>query len=148
MSLYRLFNPAYNLLGIIGAAFFVSSFLGGRRTIDLHLHDTYFIIGISFAWLMTGCYFLFLWIVYQLASRRKRNVQILTKAHVWITLAVLTVFLIPSSNGPRKYLDFSTFQEQNRMMGLAIILFLLAQLLFLVNIVIALFRKKANMTSR
>ena len=142
----RLFNPPYNLLGTVGGLLFLCSFFHYGRTVDFHFHDTYFVIATGHILLMAGCYLLFLWIVYQAIHNRSAS-KLLTNIHVWTTLAVIAACTFLSLNRPRSYIDFSTSQERNRLIGLLTLLFLFVQVLFLTNIIISLSRKVRRRTA-
>ena len=139
---HRLFSPIYNGLGTAGFLLLALSFFTGQQTFDIHLHDTYFVLSISIIMVLTGCFFVLLWSVYALI-RKRRYSPVLMQFHVVVSIAfVLFVSIALYLPLRRTYLDYSSFRHQSKTLEVAILLFILAQLLFFVNVFIALIRRR------
>lgn len=133
---------------------FITSFLvDPRNTVDIHLHDTMFVISHSSIFVFFASICGILWILYLITASILPS-RALTILHVFVTLSTMTLFLIlvsPSlanfDTHEGKYLDKSTwasFGYPNRqiiMITYSIIIFTLAQVLFLINILIGIFRR-------
>ncbi|HEX8315730.1 MAG TPA: hypothetical protein VF609_12090 [Flavisolibacter sp.] len=138
----RLFVPLYNCFGTAGFVLLGLSFLQHRQTIDIHVHDTYYVIGVDFICIVLGCFFLLLWMTYQLFKKRL-YASLLTNIHVIVTFVCIALLFVQAYAGtPRRYVDYSTFSSVNRIIPFVILLLLAAQFLFLFNIIAGLFKRK------
>ena len=140
---------------------FVSTFISGgltgiyvgNSTLDIHVHDTYFIIahfhivmGVSaFMGMFAGIYHWFP----KMYGRHMNNTM--GYIHFWITLACAYIIFWPMhyegfAGMPRRYYDYSNwesfkqFVELNRVISFAAILSFLVQLLFLFNFFYSIFK--------
>ncbi|HRP57848.1 cbb3-type cytochrome c oxidase subunit I [Agriterribacter sp.] len=140
---------------------FVSTFISGgltgiyvgNSTLDIHIHDTYFIIahfhivmGVSaFMGMFAGIYHWFP----KMYGRYMNNT--LGYIHFWITLACAYIIFWPMhyegfAGMPRRYYSyenwesFKQFVELNRVISFAAILSFLVQLLFLFNFFYSIFK--------
>lgn len=140
---------------------FVSTFISGgltgiyvgNSTLDIHVHDTYFIIahfhivmGVSaFMGMFAGIYHWFP----KMYGRYMNNT--LGYIHFWITLACAYIIFWPMhyegfAGMPRRYYSyenwesFKQFVELNRVISFAAILSFLVQLLFLFNFFYSIFK--------
>ncbi|WP_152268905.1 cytochrome c oxidase subunit I [Agriterribacter humi] len=140
---------------------FVSTFISGgltgiyvgNSTLDIHVHDTYFIIahfhivmGVSaFMGMFAGIYHWFP----KMYGRYMNNT--LGYIHFWITLACAYIIFWPMhyegfAGMPRRYYSyenwesFKQFAELNRVISFAAILSFLVQLLFLFNFFYSIFK--------
>ena len=140
---------------------FVSTFISGgltgiyvgNSTLDIHVHDTYFIIahfhivmGVSaFMGMFAGIYHWFP----KMYGRYMNNT--LGYIHFWITLACAYIIFWPMhyegfAGMPRRYYDYSNwesfkqFTELNQVISFAAILSFLVQLLFLFNFFYSIFK--------
>ncbi|HEX5027072.1 MAG TPA: cbb3-type cytochrome c oxidase subunit I [Agriterribacter sp.] len=147
--------------GMMFSIGFVSTFISGGLTgiylgnssLDLHVHDTYFVIahfhivmGVSaFMGMFAGIYHWFP----KMYGRYMNNT--LGYIHFWITLACAYIIFWPMhyegfAGMPRRYYDYSNwesfkmFVELNRVISFAAILSFLVQLLFLFNFFYSLFK--------
>jgi hypothetical protein len=141
----QILNQPFNLLLVTAVLLFVFSFLTLGQSMDIHLHDTYFVFStILFIWVV-GTIFLLIWAIYQL-TRKFLWQRFLTWFHVVVTIFILVLLvtvsfwhdkLIPPVK--RDFVSFYTF-EQDRQREARIILplgllFLVSQLAFVLNIV-------------
>ena len=134
-----LFRP-YHLFAIAELIFFVVGLLIGPETIDIHLHDTYYVIGYSTACFYLCTLFLIFWTVY-LLFRNLLFHPALTWLHVIVTLVFLSVLFgmsLQSTNGtlvPRSYVDIQSLRRKAIVLNTLALVFLVAQLAFLFNLV-------------
>ncbi len=147
--------------GMMFSIGFVSTFISGGLTgiylgnsaLDLHVHDTYFVIahfhivmGVSaFMGMFAGIYHWFP----KMYGRYMNNT--LGYIHFWITLACAYIIFWPMhyegfAGMPRRYYDYSNwesfkmFVELNRVISFAAILSFLVQLLFMFNFFYSIFK--------
>ncbi|HEY1166543.1 MAG TPA: hypothetical protein VGE90_15285 [Chitinophaga sp.] len=124
----------------------------GNSSMDIHLHDTYYVIG-GYAgqlFLLPLHLVLFLsWIMHQLLRRKNLLPAAWRWAQVSITLICLLVFPFSLSNAfsagmPRRYFDYGTFDAfyiYQRASVLCIIILLLSQVSFWIAAAILLVKK-------
>ena len=142
------FKLPYSLFLITGLLVIILSFFHSAETIDIHVHDTYYVIAENFIFLALALFFLFFWIAYS-AGRT----VIYKKSLVWLhfILTALSALFILSCilYGYRYYsLDIGVKRYMNKMnhvIILATLVLIFAQLIFLVNMIIGLIRKLAGM---
>jgi len=147
---------------------FVSTFISGGLTgiwmgnssIDLHIHDTYFIIahfhlvmGVSAMFgMFAGVYH---WFPKMFARRMNRTLGYI---HFWITLIGAYLIFWPMhyeglAGMPRRYYDFSAwytfsrFQRLDAFISVVAIIVFVSQLLFLFNFFYSIFRGKKLTTA-
>lgn len=147
--------------GMLFCIGFVSMFISGgltgifvgNSTLDIHLHDTYFVIahfhivmGVSaFMGMFAGVYHWFP----KMYGRYMNNT--LGYIHFWVTLVCAYVIFWPMhyegfAGMPRRYYDyagwesFKQFVELNRVISFAAILSFLVQLLFVFNFFYSIFK--------
>ncbi|MGN6491350.1 MAG: cytochrome c oxidase subunit I [Agriterribacter sp.] len=147
--------------GMLFSIGFVSMFISGgltgiflgNSTLDLHLHDTYFVIahfhivmGVSaFMGMFAGIYHWFP----KMYGRYMNNT--LGYIHFWVTIVAAYVIFWPMhyegfAGMPRRYYDYSGwesfkhFVELNRVISFAAILSFLVQLLFIFNFIYSIFK--------
>jgi hypothetical protein len=119
------------------------SFFSYQSALDIHLHDTYYEIRLNYVcWCFALIHFVFA-LLYKSLHRLFFS-RIIGWFHVLITvLALLTVLLFSLSQPrPEKYLDwnsFKAFETQKNIEAALFIIFVLAQLTFLLNLVIGYF---------
>ena len=135
-------KPPYILLFIVGVALLLISIFPNDRTIDIHLHDTVFIIAAQQIQIGLGTLRLFLWIVYSLLQK-----FFLFKILIWIHIVITVLFLIflvivpytESSDSPRQYNDAHYFFV--KFTTAFSFVWLVTQLLFIFNILAGLIIK-------
>jgi heme/copper-type cytochrome/quinol oxidase subunit 1 len=123
------------LLGIL-----IWSVLLGNSGADIHLHDTYYVIGGYAGQLVFLPFYLMLflsWIMHRLLKRKGLLPRTWQWAQVGITMICLLVFPFSLSNTlpgmPRPYYDYSTFNSIRvyyLVSALSLVIFILCQLSF------------------
>lgn len=142
-----LISPPYRLFILAALALLVASFFTADQTVDVHLHDTYFVFDLpSLLWAMSFGLFL-LWLLYEVNKRLLYSQQ-LTRVHVGLTLVGLAVALGVAlwinkrlnNRSPLSLDDAYSFLWLERTLWFSILLLVAAQLIFVVNLVIGLMR--------
>jgi heme/copper-type cytochrome/quinol oxidase subunit 1 len=141
----RLFAITGLLILLLGAGYTSSSF-------DLVIHDTYFVISYFHIGIVVSSLFMLLSLVYFLLIRAgKLPVKILSGIHYFFTLLPGLGLLIFRIGRVDRYVAGSNMSEEmenwgrvNTIFSVCVLLCLLGQVIFLVNIFIALLRKRAN----
>ena len=138
----------YNFLVVFAILFILFSFFTFSNSIDFHLHDTMFVVAIPHLFWLIAILLLFFSFIYKVTNRILFS-NYLTWFHIIITLLFLIIISFPlwGYNPPLMYIDaspwtsFNRFHYINRMISWLIILFLLAQLLLLINIIAGFIKK-------
>jgi len=145
---------SYDLLFVTALILFLASFLLPEAPMDIHLHDTYYVITIQFIFWILSLISLLVWVIYKLTARFLFS-NFLTWLHILVTLLSVIVFialLFTASNlyspTPRKYYDYSNWDSMNDLntysRNLTILLFILvaAQVLYVINFLGGLVKRK------
>ena len=141
----------FNSLALI----FMLRILYGSSAVEIHLHDTYFIISSSYAFFFISIAFATFAAIYpwfpKIFNRQMNN--LMGYLHFWLTLSTAYVLLWPTQDvvlagRPRSYYDYSDweslneFSESNRFISITVIVLFIAQLLFLLNFCYSIYRGK------
>jgi heme/copper-type cytochrome/quinol oxidase subunit 1 len=137
MSIYK----PYQLLLLAALSLLISGFLSAKGTIDLHFHDTYFVIDHVQFYLILSLPAFVLWTIY-LLTRNILLSHLMTWVHVALTLLAIGAFIcLPLFSYPARYVDvspwstFNEFQTTNKIIAGIALIFTLARLILIVNIV-------------
>ncbi|UKN00197.1 hypothetical protein K6119_07980 [Paracrocinitomix mangrovi] len=143
---------AYGLTALL--LLFMSLFTGA--TFDIALHDTYVVIPnwhifivLSF---LFGLYFIVAYLLYK-NSRAMRKVLGLIHWSITVLGLITSALLVKNiiNETPRRYYDYSVYDPENTysnstdlnyVLGIVLIITLIAQLLFVLNLVLALTKKE------
>jgi cytochrome c oxidase subunit 1 len=146
----------YNLLLLTGLLLVLTSFfkLSQNSTIDLHFHDTYFVIAHTHIFWLLAALALFMWTLYLLTNKILYS-KALTWTHVIITILTLFIFALTVFFGdnilnpkPFRYYDYSNWNSSEmystliKTIAIIILILLFGQILFIVNLIAGLFKRK------
>lgn len=129
----------YNLFVLAGLISFFLSFLPTSQTIDIHLHDTVYVLHSAVIFRSIAIALVCFWIIYQLSSK-----ILLSKSLVWIHLIVTFLivvyfaFLIISSSNDNAQNGWNSSENSyasNLVFKILLATFFIAQILFVINIV-------------
>ncbi len=149
----QLKNKPYNVLLIAAIALFLSSFFISNNVLDIHLHDTYFIIAKKYIFWMLAFVSTIIWAIYKLTDK-----LLYSKSLIWIhaiatilTIALILLYLHSENQitTARKYYDFSswelnTFFDDKFIFWLKALLgiTILCQLVFFINLILGVIKRK------
>lgn len=133
---------ATGLLLIILAAFFTN----GSSVLDIHLHDTYYIVAHQQLIYLFAILSLALWALHWFC-RRLLFLRWLNWLHVLLSFVSLWVLTVALLTNVHEYTDtansnFEAMQQLQEAVAIVVLLLLLAQLIFVTHILPGLFRKK------
>ena len=142
------FKIPYSLFLFTGLIFIIPGFLYPKQTIDIHFHDTYFVIANLQFFTAFIMLYLFFWIAYSVANHitYKRSLVWLHYFLMTISTAVILSFILFGSLGSRYVgVDFNyvwnRFSKFQFVAGIAFIVLLFSQLIFLINLIIGIIRR-------
>ncbi len=137
------FHFLYVIPGISGLFLFIFSFFINNQTVDIHIHDTYFVIARSHFFAVIGIFLLFIWMLYAITKRIlwKKSlsaIHISLSSLFLIFLATLPLWHhIPATKASldeTTWREFRNFQKTNNLIVLVILSFIIVQLFYLVNL--------------
>ncbi len=127
----------YSVLFLIGLSIF-----GWNNTIDIQLHDTYFVfISIHIA-VLFSIYLGVIGIIYWMI-RKKKLIDWMTVLHVVFTISTFAL-IITTGLIFKKIIesDFKIIRTVNQILFVVFLIALLSQLIFITNLIIGLIRNK------
>jgi len=137
----KIIQRPYHLLLVTALALLIGSFIDWDQTIDIHLHDTYYVLPAPFMYWQGVIIAVLLWVVYHLTHGILLN-KALTWVHIIVTL--ISPFLIriwydrffeTYSAMPTYYIEGSSYAGASANYTIIILtIFMIAQGLFLVNL--------------
>jgi heme/copper-type cytochrome/quinol oxidase subunit 1 len=145
----QLSSKPYHLLGLFGLLVFLFSFFSNNSgTVDLHIHDTVFIISIPHILKALAMVLLFFWLIYNFTIK-----ILFSKAITWIHIigTLLFTFYIAALNyniqntnvtDRSGWTTFEQISDVNFIVSILILIFLICQLLFIFNIIAGLIKSK------
>ena len=146
----KILRPLHNLLLIISALFFLAAFLTLKRTLDINLYNTVFVVPFSRIFMVLAVFLSLLWLLYTFSFHRLFSIK-LYKIHVIATVLLLTLIVAASlwsnaiiehytAGNPIKKIQLST--ETGNSIAIAAILLTSVQLLYPLNLIIGLLKRK------
>jgi cytochrome c oxidase subunit 1 len=146
----KIFPGIHLLFGFTGLAIFILSEISRHSTYDFNMHDTYLVVPSWHVSLIVFFLFSFFGFVYYGFAKLYRPLgKKLSRVHYCITtLTVLLFFILPYfMNGlPGRISSRDSWTDSMEVLNVFItvsfLLFVSAQLLFLINIGMTIFRKK------
>ena len=148
----------YHLLLLTGLVSVLTSFfvLNQNNLVDIHLHDTYFVIAHTHIFWFLTVLALFVMTLYLLTNKILYS-KTLIWTHVIVTiltllLVALTLFFGESfmNPTPRRYYDYSNWNSFNnyteftKAIGITIFVLLFGQVIFIINLIAGLLKKQTN----
>jgi hypothetical protein len=143
----RLFTPLYRLFVWAAIILLTASFFTSRQTLDVHLHDTFYILDLSDLFRATAFSLFLLWLLYEV-NRRLLYSRKFIGFHVVTTLLGLAFFFGTAWWNHKLLRDRTTMSLDDmpstilweRLVSFSILLLLAAQVVFILNIVIGLIK--------
>ena len=148
----KLTNEPYSLFFLTGIVLFILSFFMWGQSLDLHIHDTYFVIATNyFIWTIALLFFV-VWGLYKLTykilwTKKLIWLHVLTTLFAFIILATFDVWhdkIIPPIK--REAISVANiFEDQKREKVIALIIgiiFIVGQLSYIVNLIGGIFRRR------
>ncbi len=148
----------YNLLLLTGFILVLISFfvLKQNNTVDIHLHDTYFVVAYTHIFWLLASIALVLWKVYLLTKKLLYSTSLIW-VHVVITILTLLLFAVTFfwddgfvNPATRRYYDYSNWNSLTHTSGVAkvsaitIRVLIFVQLVFIINFISGLIKRLAN----
>jgi ABC-type transport system involved in cytochrome c biogenesis permease subunit len=146
----KILRPLHNLLLIVSALFFLAAFLTLKKTLDINLYDTTYIVPFSRIFMVGAVFLSLLWLLYTFTYHLLFS-QKLYKVHI-IGSAILFVIVIAGSlwsnqliqrytgSNPLEVVKLST--EIGNSIAIASLLLTSIQLLYPLNLIIGLLKNK------
>jgi len=146
----------YHLLLLTGLVFVLASFfiLKQNNSVDIHLHDTYFVIGHTHILWFLAILALFVWTLYLFTNKILYS-KALSWTHIIITILTLLFFALTLFYGdsfmnptPRRYYEFSNWNSLDnyntftKAISLTSFGLLFGQLIFIINFIAGLFKRR------
>lgn len=139
-------NQPYSLFVLAALILLAISLFVRERIIDIHAHDTMYVITLAYILWAITILFLLIWTIYKLAAKILLS-NYLTWFHVIVTLAffffLIIISLVPATPPVQELNRDNRRQEIQReqiIYGSILVLFIVAQICFLVNLVGGLLR--------
>ena len=144
----------YNLLLWTGLILVLTSFfiLKQNNTVDIHLHDTYFVIAHTHIFWLLAFLALFVWTLYLLTNKILFS-KSLVWTHVIITIMTILLFALSLFFGdsfinptPPRYYDYSSWNSFDnyttftKAFGVTIFVLLFGQFIFVINFIVGLLK--------
>lgn len=123
-------------------------FIVGKKILDINIHDTYFIILYSDLYLLFSIIAFFFFTIYFSLDKGKIVLNdAISKIHIFGTLFSILVLLFPYSlfENPKNFQLYDSFEYINMLLTISFLLFLIFQLLFIINIFVSLIKKMKSL---
>lgn len=142
----------YNLFLIVALIFSSSVYFFSNKnnSIDIHLHDTYFVIAYTQVIWLLALIAITIWILYVITNKFLYSIKLVwvhtISTIVALTLIAITLWLLKHNNGiTRQYYDISnnninTFDGYEKIIGIVLVLLVVVQIVFIVNFIIGLIK--------
>ena len=145
----------YNLLLLTALLLFAGGFLA-TQTIDIHLHDTYFVFTSRFLIWSGALLFALLWVLY-LATKTALFSKTLSWIHILLTIIsclviITTAYLMHNvyeglAAMPSRYLDYGVAKKYDYLNNLEIatwillLILALGQIIYIVNLFVGIYKR-------
>ena len=144
----------YKLLLWAAFALVLASFFITSDSVDIHLHDTYFIIAVKHLFWALGLIAVIIWALYKLTFEFLFS-RLLTWVHIIATIITLIILVLViysgdslSSPKPRQYYDYSnwnslnTYNQYAKTLGILLSIVLIGQVAYLINLIGGLIKRR------
>lgn len=128
------------LLLVFVLLFAILSIATENRSIDIHLHDTYYIIPGRYLYLGSGLLLLFSWML-TLLIQKPAVPELFTWIPVILTILSLSMFLAISLNYTLTGSDLEINRTIMSVQQISLLLFIVAQIFFIVIMIIGIIKK-------
>lgn len=154
MNLSTLKSKPSVFLLLFAILLLLTPFFVEDQTFDIHLSDTFYVIGISLIYWVFSAALLLLWIMYRLIHLHLYS-RLLSWLHILLTIIVMFIIAVVPwwsgyfSNAPKRFTDTDVFVRRadytvlNNSLVLLLCTLLVVQLIFLVNIIIGIFTRRS-----
>ncbi|MFA6084472.1 hypothetical protein [Mucilaginibacter sp.] len=149
LTFLNLEKRPFEIFALMAVLFFIVSFVPSSKSVDINLLDTYYIVSINGIFKPLAMCLLAIWLIYIFTNGMLLSLQ-LTWAHIimstlaLVILVVAITFNIPYSTPPTRYYAFVEPENAKNwkfMYAGMVIMLVIAQLIFLVNILGGLFKR-------
>src|SRR5574337_666416 len=125
----------FSLFLLVAVILILLALICSKQTIDIHIHDTYYIITFPFVFFWLSVPFFFFWLIY-LISRKILLSNILVWAHFCLTVISLSLLLyfLPYRL-TNAWTSFETYKNFHLITSTTLLAFLLGQTFFLINVI-------------
>ena len=148
----KLLIKPYDLFLVTALGLFVSSFFSFSQTLDIHLHDTYYVISANYFFWTFALIFFVGWAIYKLTNRFLLT-KYLTWVHIILTLIVLAILMtitlwhdliIPPIKN--EAVSFATLTKESRLQTIIALsittIFIAGQIAYIINLLGGLIKRK------
>jgi hypothetical protein len=125
-------NQLTSLFLLAAVFLFIYSLFLGEQIIDIHLHDTFFVISTAYVFWALAIFLILCWALYKLANS-SRLIKFLTWIHLIATLIFPFLFAIT--------IQWRNMPHDDIILAIASLLFVAGQIAFLINIIGGLARR-------
>jgi heme/copper-type cytochrome/quinol oxidase subunit 1 len=145
-----IFEKPFTIFWIVIPIVLVIGFMNAKKNIDVNIHDTYYVASIKTLALLISLYFGLIGLLYFLFNHQNLNLlTFLTKTHIIVSLLTFPVIYLLSFlyKNDVSYDIFTILNNEkfNNKVTYSIIfilvIFIISQLLFIANLILALFKK-------
>ena len=144
----KIITSPHNLLALTGSLYFIVSFFFFNQTMDIHLHDTYFIIALTYLLRFLAGSLLLFWLLYKVLYKYLLS-GFLSWTHIISTLIATILILtfnnwseeIYSTKGFVSLNDLKQFQRYNTILSMLTVILAAGQFIFLINLLGGLVKK-------
>lgn len=119
-------------------------FLLTEETFDINVHDIYYVISSNHLYWLISLLLFFFFLIYLLFDKAEINFgKLFSKVHIFGTLTSVVGLLFPSSVqfATTEFPLYDNFQYINLSMTISILVFLMLQILFIINIFVILTKR-------
>lgn len=138
----KLKQQPYNLLLIVALLLFIAALLSFNFPIDLHFHDTYFVLPITYLIWLPGLLLFLFWLIYLFTKH-----FLFSKALMWIhillsilcsvfilALTYISTYSFAGTEVPKYYYDDGTFGNLSKVTVIAFLILFLGQFTYFINL--------------